>query len=481
MKVTVPFPEFLPDQSPTAGALIRAEGVYPASTGCRAIGQLLSISDPLDGPFMGGASMMASDGGSYLFAATDDALFRYTAGTWDELVSGVGAPQRWRFAQFGDFAIMVNGDDTRQVDLTSGIESTIADAPTATSIMVVGNHVVVGGADGDIAMVQWSAWGNHQAWTPGVDQSGSQPMLTGGEIMGLAGGEYGLILQRFRLTRMTLTGNPDDPFLFQEITPNVGCASKSSIAQAGDTVFWLSDRGFVTLGGGDAGLGSDAAGGLRFLGNEKVDKSFEKAVGRSNYERIWSAVDPERPIVAWGIPGNPGTIWLYNFAIDRWAIIKTPFQGLFSGFTSSTTLEALSTEYPDLDDLPYSLDDPRFRGGDPCLYVVGQNGEVGTFAGENQAARIDLALGEPAQGRRARVRAVRPVTDAKSGVTVQLDCRARLGDAQCLTTATGPRASGIIPIRCSGRHIGISLQIAAGENWSYADGIEIDFEIGGER
>ena len=55
-----------------------------------------------------------------------------------------------------------------------------------------------------------------------------QPQLTGGEIMGLAGGEYGVILQRRQITRMSLTGDATRPFDYDVVTDNLGCASRGS-------------------------------------------------------------------------------------------------------------------------------------------------------------------------------------------------------------------------------------------------------------
>jgi hypothetical protein len=66
---------------------------------------------------------------------------------------------------------------------------------------------------------------------------------------------------------MERTGDATAPFQFPEITPNFGCASSGSIAQAGRTIFFFSDRGFVALDDGTA---------LRPIGNEKFDQSFRE-------------------------------------------------------------------------------------------------------------------------------------------------------------------------------------------------------------
>ena len=472
MKSRVPLPPYLPDQSVNSGVLLRAENVFPAIDGYRPVPGFSSVSDPLDEPFRGGASAVASDGTGYLFAATESDVYRLVAGEWTSLVTGLSISGRWRFAQFGDYLIAVNGSATREIDLLAGTDSALSGAPTGTSIAVVGDFVVIGQADGNILQVQWSAFNDHTGWTPGTDQSGFQPMLTGGEVMGLAGGEYGIILQRGRIVRMTRTGVAEDPFQFDEVTPNIGCSSKASVVQAGRTVYFLSDRGFMALEDGQV---------IKPIGNEKVDRTFAARVSRDDLERMHTAVDPENTLVMWGVPGTPGTIWVYNWVLDRWSVLTLSFAGVFSGFTSSLTLEQVSAIYSDMEDMPYSLDDPRFAGGAPRLYLVNGDSELGTFAGDTLKATLQLGFNEFAGGRRARLRSIRPIGDAADGITMTVDARERLGDAENLTEATELRASGIVPVRASGRHVAATLEIEAGTVWGYLQALEYEFEVGGGR
>jgi hypothetical protein len=331
--------------------------------------------------------------------------------------------------------------------------------------------VVIVQAAADLLGVYNSAFNDHTGWTPGVNGSTIQPMLTGGEVMGFAGGEYGVILQRQRLVRMSVTGESLAPFQYDEITPNVGCASKGSVAAHGRTVFFLSDRGFMALDDGQA---------IRPIGSEKVDRTFLAAVPRDDWERIYSAVDPQNKQVYWCVPGSPGTLWIYNFELDRWTTGSLQLDGIFPGFTSSTTLEQLAVIYPNLDTMPYSLDDPRWSGGAPRLYAV-QAGEVGTFEGLNLEAIFEGSFAEVTPGRVTRFRALRPIGDGTTGNTITLDVRARLGDAANVKTAGDLRDSGIMPIRASGRYSRMKWTIAAEAAWSYVQGLEYEYEAGGER
>lgn len=472
MRAKVPLPPFLPDILPSEKMLTVAENVLPAANGYRSVPDFASVSEALPDTFQGGASFIASDGGTYLLAGTASTLSKLGSGAWTDLLTGLSITGRWRFAQFGDFVVAVNGDATQEVDLSAGTAAALAGAPTFVDVAVVGDFVVGTQPDGDLSRVRWSAFNDHTGWTIGVDQSGDQPMLTGGEVMGIAGGEYGIILQRNRIVRMTRTGDATEPFQFDEISANFGCASKASVAQAGRTIFYLSDRGFMALDDGQA---------PRPIGNEKFDRTFKASLSPDDYERMWAEIDPENSLVMWGIPGTPGLVWAYNWALDRAGTIKLPFEGIFAGFESSVTLEGLDALYPSgIDSIPYSLDDPRFSGGAPRLYFV-QGGEVGVLSGAALAARVALGQFAPAGEQIMRMRALWPETDATSGVTVKARVSQRRGDAHVQETSGAMQHSGRVPIRATGRFVELEVDIAAGTDWSFIAGFDIEGEPGGWR
>lgn len=465
----IDLPAYLPDQSINSGVITVAENVYRAADGYRPIGSFLTNSTALPASFNGGGAFISTGGTAYLLAGTTTTLSRYSAGGWVSLLTGLTVTNRWNSTQFGDFVIAVNGGDTQEVDLNAGTAGDLTGAPTGTCVTVVGDQVVIGQADGDILLVQWSAFNDHTGWTPNVDQSGFQPMLTGGEVMGLAGGEFGVILQRSRLVRMSRTGNADAPFQFDEITPNVGCASKGSVCQHGRSVFFLSDRGFMACEDGQLPVP---------IGNEKVDRDFQSQVPRDEWHRIYGAVDPRRTLVSWVLPGNPGKEWIYNWTLQEWSTGAYVVDGIFSGFTSSTDTD--NTGITDIDSDPaLTVDDPRFSGGAPRLFAV-QNGQIGTLEGPPLAARINMGFVEFAKDKVSRLRSVRPVGDLTSASCV-LDCRQRLGDAENLKTAGSMRDSGVMPVRASGKYVATRLSIPAAHQWSYIRAIEYEIEPGGSR
>lgn len=465
------FGAFLPDQLPVgADRLVTARNVLAAPNGYRAVPGFAAVSNTLPAAFLGGYSAISTDGTAYLLAGTATTLSRLAAGAWTSLLTGLTISNRWRFAQFGDVVIAVNGGTTQVVDLDAGTAATLSGAPTAIDVDVVGPHVVYTQANGDILRVRWSAFEDHTGNTLGLNQAGDQTMLTGGEIMGIAGGEFGVILQRQRLVRMSLTGDSDLPFQFDEITPNFGCAAKGSIAKAGRTVFCLSDRGFIAIDDGQA---------VRPIGNEKFDTSFRAALG-DEFERVFATVDPQRTQVCWAIPGVPGQIWVYNWVLDRATVLNLPVDGIFAGFENSQTLEEVSAANPDLDAMTLSLDDPRFKGGAPTLYVV-QGGVLGVLASANLlTAELECAQFPMFGARGARFRALWPDTDAVTGITATVRTAQRQGDAVEARTGTNMQESGRIPLQHRGKFVNIGLRIA-NNDWSYVNGVVIEAEPGAAR
>lgn len=470
MSKFIPLPAWEPDQLGLGNVLVVARNVLPFRDGYAPVGGFSAISSALPQAFNGGKSFISTDGVAYLLAGGTTAIYRLVSGSWTAIKTGLTVPGRWRFVQFGNYAFCVNGGVTCEINLATGTHAVVADAPTGIDVAVVGGHVLIAQPDGGQLDVAWSALYDRTGWTLGVDQAGLQTMATGGEVMGVAGGEYGVILQRERLVRADLTGDSDAPFSFAPITDNYGCASTASIVQAGRSVFFLSDRGFVALEDGQV---------VKPIGNEKFDRWFRDIVPRSDWERIYAAVDPRRTLVMWAVPGQPGFVIVYNWALDRATTISLPLDAVFSGYESAIGLEDLDTLYPaGLDSIPYSLDDARFEGGAPALYVV-QGGAVGLLAGTTLEAF--LKQGQYGGANRLRLRAVWPEIDATSGLTVTVDARQRMGDVVDGTASGAIQESGRVPLRANGRYFTPSFTIAAGTQWGLFTGYVWESTTAGGR
>lgn len=473
MKQTTIFGAYEPDKPPhLLDGLSDLGNAYAGANGYRPVGQFQAVTTALPAAFNGADAFVSSDGNGALLGGTTAGLYRYGGTSWAALETGLSLSNRWKFTQFGDLAICVNGDVTKKVDLVANTIADVPGAPTALSVATVRDFVVYGQADGNAAMVQWCAFGNADGNTPGVDQAGFQPMLTGGSVMGIAGGEYGLIVQRSRVVRMSYTGDPDVPFQFDEISANIGAISRGSIVQVGRQVFFLSDRGFMSCDGNT----------VTPIGVERVDRTFYGSYARSTLEQMYAGGDPRRSVVAWSMPGSPGLMLLYDYALDRWSNIRTNAVAVLSGFSANVSLDDLDTMYPGgIDTIPYSLDDPRFAGGDPLFLVVDPTFALGTLSGANMAAYFQTPFIEYNDDRHTRVSKVAPLGDATSGLSVTLSGRSRLGDTSVTQRRGTLTASGKIPVRMSKQLISTRMDFDDGASWTYQQGVKLLAGIGGGR
>ena len=470
MKRSFRLPAYLPDQTDNSGVLTGLVNAYPITDGYAPVGAFQPISEAFTGTFLGGGSFVSPAGVSYLLVGTDTQLLRYTAGAWTELIGDLTISDRWNFQDFGQYVVAVNGATTYEVDLDAGTAQALAGAPAGKSIAEIGGYIAIGQGLNRILDVNTSEINNHTSWTPNPGTA-TQEMLKGGEVMGVAGGEYGVVLQRRRLVRMDRTGITSQPFDYNEITNNVGCASRGSIAQYGRSVMFLSDQGFISLESGQDYVA---------IGSEQVDREFQSRVPTQSYEKLFSAIDPVRKLAIWCLPGRPGQLWFYNYEIRRWGYAELNIEGIFAAFTSSQTLEEVSASNPNIDAMTVSLDDPMFKGGSPQLYVV-QDGKIGTLSGAALAAVFEHGFAELTPGRASRLREIRPVTDAVSGQSFTDRVSLRQGDAGKVKSASTIRPSGVMPIRATGRYHKFTWQIAAGSSWNYAQAFEVEYADGGDR
>jgi hypothetical protein len=466
-----PFGEWTPDLAPANSLhLNRAINVRPIANGYAPVKDFTAITDALAAAFKGAAAFVASDGDPWLLAGTATNLYSYSSGAFSSEIADGLTTKWWRFCQFGDNAIASNGGKLIAFDMDAGTAAEITDSPTnCIDVARVRDFVMVLTAD-DQAI--WSEFNDSSGWTAGTNQSDTQPLLGGGSAVAIVGGEYGLIFQKNEIKRVSYVGVQGDIiFQFDTISPEIGCMAQGSVCNVGRLVFFLSERGFEMCDGQS----------VLPIADEKFNRWFFDTYSRAEIADITSAIDAQRSEVAWCMPGNPGRLIIYNWVLKRGATVELPVSAVFTGFTTSVTLESLDALYPSgIDSMDVSLDDPRFQGGSPALLAVNTSDEFGQLVGDNLRATVQLKNVEPSPGRRSRIRNLRPITDATS-LTATVDARQRLGDAESVESAASLRDSGRMPIRSNGRYCDITLSIPEDEDWTFIQGVELEFEGGGAR
>jgi len=342
--------------------------------------------------------------------------------------------------------------------------------PIADLLTVVRDFVVLGRTNSNTQRLTWSGINDEEQWAAGVEQSGSQIMPTGGDINGITGGEFGIVLQEHRIVRMTYVGVPL-VFQFDEIADNLGCIARSSVCRIGATTYFLSHQGFARTDGNS----------VQVIGDEKVNRTALDLINRNFFSGMSCAVDPKNSLVFWAMP-NAATstvVYVYNYSLDRWSSFGQVTQRFFMGLSEGVTLEALSAAYPDLETVPASLDDDQWKGGYPLVMLIDSARRLGVLGGTPKAAQFVTGDVPLAGGRMAKLRRLRVLADTVSGLAVTISGAARRGDVVSRDTFTGVNRFGDIPVRSAWRYPKVEVAIAAGTQWTEATGVEVEFEGGG--
>lgn len=467
------FGEWLPDQPGVSGAVTDAVNCYAVSNGYAPFNSEFDLSDSA------GASLLIAFAGKFagvttLFGASSSNLYKYAAGDrgLDPLTTtGYSAIEYWDTTQFGSKMIAANNVNKLQTyDLVTGtaFADLAAAAPQAKYVTVVRDFVVAANVTSYENKVYWSDINDETNWTPSVtSQSDTQVMADGGDITGLAGGEYGIIFLERAIYRMSYSGSPLF-FQFDPISRSLGCIAPGSIAQYAGLTYFLADDGFYVCNGQSA----------TSISNEKIDRWFFDDASRDMFKNsVSSAIDPIKRLAIWLYKTQSGfnRLVVYNIALAKWTYCETTANSIASVLTPSVTLEDLDVYSSSIDALTASLDDPQWVGNQ--LLLAGTSGQkIITFGGAYKTASItsgDIDMGNSV------ITLARPIVDNGSG-TVAIASRQSLADSVTFGTAVTADAEGRCSLRNAGRYQRVKTT-ATGSNWKTLVGVNVDIQGQGNR
>ena len=471
-KTKILFGEWLPDQPGIAGAVTDAVNCFPVTNGYAPFKSEVDFSDNA------GQDLIVSFAGKFggqrtLFAAGATNIFKFESADLSLsplTTTGYTAVSSWDVTQFGSKMIVANGQNTLQAyDLGSStyFADLDASAPNAKYVTVVKDFVVAANVAGSESTVYWSDINDETDWTPATtSQSDSQVIPDGGDITGIAGGEYGLIFLEHAIYRMTYSGSPFF-FQFDAITRTLGCISSGSIAQFGNVTYFLADDGFYVCDGQST----------KNIGAEKVNRwFFDNVIPSSITDGISSTIDPINRLVIWCFSNSFGgkNFLVYSIALDKWSYCTTDATSISYGLTPNTTLEELDTYSASIDALDTPLDSPQWAGGG--LLFIGVRGEkIITMTGENKTASI--ASGDIDTGRSV-ITLARPLVDNGSG-SVCVASRNLLSDVPEYGSYVAADYEGRVSLRSAGRYHRVKVQPSG--NWEAVVGTEVDIATQGVR
>ena len=438
-------------------------------------------SNGLDARAQGAAFFRATDATARNFAGDATKLYRLVALAWDDasrLVGGVyatGSDEGWQFTKFGVRVIAVNGTDVMQVfniDSATDFSALGGSSPTGPRfVTVVRDFVVVGRTAADRQLVQWSAIDNATDWvTSASTMADSQTLPDGDWIQGIIGGEYGIIFQERAIRRMTFIGSPVI-FQFDKISNELGVTISGSIAAFGDRAFFCDRSGFYMLISGAQ---------IVPIGERRVNTYFWDDLDQSYFPRVTAAVDPVNHVYAISYPGSghsagtPNKMLVYNWVTDRWSHAEPGALDMIYSGASQTgyTLAGLDAVSATLGGLPFPLGSPVWAGiGRPLFAAFNTAFRLGYFNATPLAATVDTTEAQLFPGRRAYVRAVRPLVDG--GVpTVAIGSRNLQTAAVSFGSDVAANGNGVCRMRSNARYHRARIKVPASAAWDHIVGVD---------
>jgi hypothetical protein len=475
------FGEWMPDQPGISGALTDAKNVVSQAIGYGPLPSAARFSAAAAEDLTTLVAGKTPANTTKLFAAGSTKIYD---------VSGVGAmtnvsksggyspnanADRFRFTQFGNVIIGTNNNNPMQA-YTLGTSTAFADldasAPICKYLTVVRDFVVTAFTTESATLypnrVRWSGINDETTWgSSQVTQADFQDIPDGGQIIGIRGGEFGLVFMEKGISRMSYVGTP---FIFQfdNISRGKGCVAAGSIAQLQGISFFLSDDGFYMCDGQQ----------IQAIGAEKVDRWFFLNADESGFDTMSAAVDPVRKLIIW----NFKTIFaqrqliIYNFTTKKWTYGDAGADYISDASTSASTLEELDSISSSIDALAVSLDSILYMGG---KYFLGGTSGAYVVTYNGQPATGQLITGDLNAGGRSVVTLARPQVDGGSA-TVSVASRTLLSEQPSFGAAVAADYENRVSLRSNGNYHRFRV-VPTGVGWTTAVGLDIDLSGQGTR
>jgi hypothetical protein len=409
-----------------------------------------------------------------VFAGSDTRLFRNIAGAGFNDVSAVtyntAAGRYWRFAQYQDVVVATNWGNVPQyatIGLAANfatLGSTAGTAPRAQHVGSIGQFILLGDTTTDEAHLQWSGIDAPLSWpTPGsataIAQQAGEQFLSGesGKITGISSGDqFGLIFQKFAITRATYIGG-SAVFQFDQISKGRGMYYPNSLVEVGGLAYFIAQDGFCRSDGVQ----------VQPVGRGKVDKWFRDNVGQgSSYEnRVYGAVDLIDNIIYWAFPesgtstGTPTHILMYSLTEDRFSHAVQTLGSLVAGVPAQAQ--------------PYNKSLPGWVKGFSTANALGY------FSGAPGTAIFTTGEMEPNPAGYADEFGIKPLVDQSlNGITIAMGTRNDISAAVTYSAEqTANSRSRFANFRTSARYHRARLTVTG--TFNAAQGLEYQAEPSG--
>lgn len=480
------FEQWLPDEARLGSrGMPDMQNALPGPTSYKPMPSHAPLTDALGAYCRGAIDVRDKDLNVKQYAGDVDTLYELDGDSWSDVsLSGgyaTATEERWWFQLWRNKILATNFSDYPQTLEIGG--TNFANLTTdfkARQLAVVNQHVVAAntydGVDGNVPdRVRWSAYEDETDWTVSPVTGADYRDMRGGPLRRAFGGEYGVILGDHTY-RMDWEGAPRW-FRIVPTIPGVGTIAPGACAQRGNTVFSLSQQGFVAIQNG--------SGQPMPIGAGRVDNFIFGDLDQSYLYRMSCVVDPRTGRVFWAYPGagntagQPNKIIVYDSGLDKWAQIEVDTQLLWRAGGVGFTLEQLDTVSASVDDLPVSLDSSQWKGDSSLILAAFDGSNMhGFFGGTAMTATFVSREEELHEGHRTLLSSWTPLIEGGT-VTARVGYRNSLSeDITWVDVLKAMTADGRLKKRVRARYHSLEHSVAG--SWVEAIGIQFD-DIGARR
>lgn len=496
--MTLFFPDFSPDRSGYSLDAARVIlNVQPVADRWGPFPGLTAVSSALPSASKGAISVRTLAGAWDTFVGTasklyklDSSLSPYGFTDYTRLAGGdYGVPttDRWSFAPIGGRLLAANiTDDIQYLDVDGGANFAAlpGSPPKAKFVASVSEFVMLGHLANEPHFLQWSAYGDSEAWTRGIGGAWKQELPDGGEVQGIFGNEKGaIVFQRSKIRAAIFTA---DASAFDIVVVNEarGAIAPYCIVPIGPgEYFYLSDDGFYVFAGGQ-----DVP-----VGNERVDRWFLGAdsagitseVDRENLGAVRGFLDPFRKVVIVQYPKVDGTFGLLGYSYrlmgqdgkpGRWFLLDFSVEDIAALATAGVTIDGLANLYASIDAIDQPFDSRLFSGGKPTIGAFTDEHKLAFFTGNNLAATLELPKTQLSPGYRSLVQEIALLGDLDpTDVTIQIGTVETRGGATTWGSEVSAETDGtglFKPDPVDARFHQVRVNIPEGTEWNSLAGVD---------
>ncbi|SSZ40349.1 hypothetical protein [Bartonella grahamii] len=482
----IPIAEYRPDTAfINSGYSHEIVNVLPAPNSYIPFPMVAPVSDPFPDVILG-VYAVRSLGGVRIIVGAPTKLYEYDNSTrgWKDISKPhtqyhANETALWSFASFGDHIIAVNSNDPPQM-LSLKTEERFCDVggnpPRAGLVRVWGDFVCLMQLTDKPNRVQWSGLNDATHWTVGEKSCDYQDFPDGEYVQGSTESTNPLIFMRSAIYHATFVPGSKIIFSFAKIKDKIGAKSSTAIASRGDCTFFASDDGFYQI---------NSAGEMLPIGFGKVDKTIFTLYNNFAIDEMRACIDPVYSRVYFSINDNTEGmhIYVYDWLLQIWSVIKGQNLLLFPLFAAGYTLEGLDEVQESLKDLPASLDSKMWQNGAPVLGAFTPDNKFGFFAGPPMEAVIaSQIVGDT--GRQINLMSEAFVQADTTKGFLSVGAAFIIDNKNQLNWAKERYAGyniGMYNIRSRARYHALRLRIPEGTPWTHITGFDVTLKPAGIR